>query len=66
MDYIDDKSLEDILNIINNIEKYLSLNEYENAFMMFLLHTNRMNSLDRDKLIKYFNKYFKEKYIVNN
>lgn len=63
MDYIEEKSSEEMSKIIKNIEKYLITNEHENAFAMFLLHAKRMNSLDRDILIKHFNQYFRNKYI---
>jgi hypothetical protein len=63
MDYIEEKSSEEMSKIIKNIEKYLITNDYENAFSMFLLHALSINSLDKDILIKYFNKYFKNKYI---
>lgn len=64
MDYVEKKSAEDMFAIIENIEKYLFNDEYEDAFMKFLLVTLRMNSLDRDELIHYFNRYFRNKYIV--
>lgn len=63
MEYIEEKSAEEMSGIIKNIEKYLITNEHENAFTMFLLHSKRMNSLDRDILIKHFNQYFRNKYI---
>jgi hypothetical protein len=63
MEYIEEKSAEEMSRIIKNIEKYLITNENENAFVMFLLHAERINSLDRDILIKHFNQYFRNKYI---
>ena len=63
MEYIEEKSAEEMSRIIKNIEKYLITNENENAFAMFLLHAERINSLDRDILIKHFNQYFRNKYI---
>ena len=65
MDYIEEKSTEEMSTIVKSIEKYLIINEYENAFIMFLLQSNRINFLDRNILIKHFNKYFKNKYISN-
>ena len=65
MDYIEEKSTEEMSTIVKSIEKYLIINEYENAFIMFLLQSNRINFLDINILIKHFNKYFKNKYISN-
>jgi len=47
-----------INGLAKNIQKYLLENEYGKAFAMFLLHAEKMNSSDRDILIKHFNKYF--------
>ena len=64
MDYKESLSNKHILNISKTIENYLSNNDYENAFFMFLIHVKRMNFLDRDDFINYFNKYFIEKYSI--
>jgi len=64
MDYIEKKSTEDMLKIIIHIEKYLLDDDYGNAFLMFLLQSERMTSLDREQLIKHFNKYFRTKFSV--
>ena len=64
MDYIEKKSTEVMLNIIINIEKYLLDDDYGNAFLMFLIQSETMNSLDREQLIKHFNKYFRAKFAV--
>jgi hypothetical protein len=66
MDYIENKSLEEMTQIVENINKYLLANDYENAFAMFLLQMGRLNSLDRTDLIKYFNNYFRTRCIKNN
>ena len=58
MDIIESKSIEEISTIVETIEKYLLTNDYENAFIIFLLHIKRLNNLDRDELICYFyNRY---------
>lgn len=61
MYYIENIFSEDMSIIIKNIEKYLLINDYENAFIIFLLHIKRINFLDRDELIRYFHKYFTTK-----
>lgn len=58
---IDDKSSEEMLQIIETVQKYLLINDYENAFIFFLLHTDRMNSVDKTDMIKYFKNYFMSK-----
>lgn len=62
MDYIDSKTKEELILISGIIEKHLSNDNYEAAFIMFLLNTERMNFADLHELIRYFNKYFKNKY----
>jgi hypothetical protein len=47
MYYIENIFSEDMSIIIKNIEKYLLINDYENAFIIFLLHIKRINFLDR-------------------
>jgi hypothetical protein len=61
MDLIECKSAEEICIITENIEKYLLINDYENAFIIFLLHIKRLNNLDRDELIRYFYRHFRIK-----
>lgn len=58
---IENKSSEEMLMIIENIQKYLLVNDYENAFIMFLLHIDRMNYTDKTDVIKYFKNYFMKK-----
>lgn len=55
---IDYKSSEEMLKIIETVQKYLLINDYKNAFYIFLLHTDRMNSVDKTDMIKYFKNYF--------
>ena len=62
MDCIENKSSEEMTIIVTSIEKYLEKNDYESAFMMFLLHSGRVNFLDRDDLTRYFYKYLTEKH----
>ena len=40
MDYIENKTNEELDLIVESIDKYLSINDYENAFNFFL-NTNR-------------------------
>jgi hypothetical protein len=61
MDIIESKSVEEITTIVDTIEKYLLIDDYENALIIFLLHIKRLNNLDRDKLICYFYKHFRIK-----
>lgn len=56
MDYIENKTNEELDLIVESIDKYLSINDYEKAFIFFLIQIARMNSLDRDDLIRYFYK----------
>lgn len=51
-------------SIFENIEKYLLKNEYESAFVMFLLYAGNMSSLDRDELIRYFTEFVRKKHGV--
>lgn len=50
----ENKSIEEINIIADTIEKYLLIDDYENAFIMFLLHMKRLNNLNRDDLLCYF------------
>ena len=61
MDYIEELSIENKIVMKNNIEKYLFKNDYENAFILFLIYIARMNLADRDDFIIYFKKFFREK-----
>ena len=64
--YNENKTAEEMYEIIEIIEKYLLINDFENAFCMFLLQTKRLNSVDRDILLIYFNEYFTTKYVEKN
>lgn len=64
--YNENKTAEEMYEIIEIIEKYLLINDFENAFCIFLLQTKRLNSVDRDILIIYFNEYFTTKYVEKN
>ena len=61
MYYIDDTHPDEIQCMISNIEKYLCENDYENAFIIFLLYLSRLNSNDRDEMLLYFKFYFQQK-----
>jgi hypothetical protein len=52
--YNENKSVEEITNIVDTIENYLLIDDYKNAFIMFLLHIKRLNNLERDDLLCYF------------
>jgi hypothetical protein len=60
--FIDPLSPDDMIKIIENIERYLLINDHENAFISFLLHTERLNSIDKASLIRHFKNHFKNKY----
>ena len=62
MDYISYKSIEELLIMKESVEKYLLINDYKNAFTLFLIYTARLNAADREQLITYFYKYFNNKY----
>jgi hypothetical protein len=59
------KSIEEIHIIADTIEKYLLIDDYENAFIMFLLNIKRFNNSDKDDLICYFYNKFAKKYNKN-
>lgn len=62
MDYNDCTSEDELLLMKDSIEKYLLINDYENAFALFLIHIGRLNSIDdRDSFIMYFKKYIRNK-----
>jgi hypothetical protein len=64
--YIDSKSSKDMLMIVENIERHLLIDDYENAFIAFLLHIEKMNFVDRTDLIKRFRRYFTTKHSLDN
>jgi hypothetical protein len=58
----DCKTEEELLLMKESVEKYLLMNDYENAFTLFLIHVGRLNSIDdRDDFIIYFKNYFRNK-----
>ena len=61
-EYTENKSAEDMINIIEHIERYLLVDAYETAFIAFLLHSERMTSINRTELILWFRRYFTTKY----
>jgi hypothetical protein len=61
----ENKSIEEIHIIADTIEKYLLIDDYENAFIMFLLYIKRLNNSDKDDLICYFYNKFAKKNIKN-
>jgi len=65
MDYIDkkdkgDKDEKD--KIIQCIDNYLEINDYESAFIYFLLLMGKLNFTDRDDIIHYYNARIREKF----
>ena len=64
MDHMSESQSSTYINkLAENIQNYLLENDYGRAFAMFLLHAEKMNSSDRDILIRHFNKYFTANYI---
>lgn len=55
----ENKPYEEILVMTASIEKYILQNDFENAFLLFLLQISRLNSSDRDNFIIYFKNYFR-------
>jgi hypothetical protein len=51
MDFIENKSCEELIQTKECIEKHLLNNDYENAFAVFLLLVVRLNAVDRDDII---------------
>ena len=56
MNFKDCISVDDFLIVERSINKYILINDYENAFQMFLIHIARLNNYDRDELIRIFYK----------
>jgi hypothetical protein len=63
---IEYKSTEDILIMKESIEKYILQNDFENAFLLFLLQISRLNSIDRDTFIIHFKNYFRKQLQLKN
>jgi hypothetical protein len=56
MDNNNCKPDEEILEMIEDVEKCMLENDYENAFFLFLLYIGRLDSDDRDSFIIHFKK----------
>jgi hypothetical protein len=54
MDNNNCKPDEEILEMIEDVEKCMLENDYENAFFLFLLYIGRLDSDDRDSFIIHF------------
>jgi hypothetical protein len=54
MDNNNCKPDEEILEMIEDVEKCMLENDYENAFFLFLLYIGRLDPDDRDSFIIYF------------
>ena len=66
MDYLENKSYVEIVEIVENIEKCLISNNYETAFVLFLRNISNLNYQNRDEVILYFKKFFMKKYSMPN
>jgi hypothetical protein len=62
MNYFENKDSNEIETIIKTIEKNLGENDFECAFLLFLLYVARLSEVDRDGFIMHFHKYFRKKY----
>jgi len=62
MNYFENKDSNEIEIIIKTIEKNLDENDFESAFLLFLLYIARLSQDDRDGFIMHFHKYFRKKY----
>lgn len=62
MNYVENKDSSEITTIIKTIEKNLGENDFESAFLLFLLYIPRLSEVDRDGFIIHFHKYFRKKY----
>ena len=66
MDYLENKSYVEIVEIVENIEKCLISNNYETAFVLFSRNISNLNYQNRDEVILYFKKFFMKKYSMPN
>ena len=62
MNCIENKDSNEIKTIIKTIEKNLGENDFESAFLLFLLYIARLSQDDRDGFIIHLHKYFRKKY----
>ena len=65
IDYLENKSNIEMIEIVENIEKYLTSNNYENAFYLFLRNISNLNYQNKDELILYFKIFFMKKYSMS-
>jgi len=54
MDYFSRVTEEELLQMIEDVEKHVIKNDYEKAFVLFLLYIGRLDPDDRDSFIIYF------------
>ena len=54
MDYLSSVTEEEMLEMIEDVEKCMLENDYENAFTLFLLYIGKIEKDDRDSFIIYF------------
>jgi hypothetical protein len=62
MNYIENKPSSEIKIMIEAIETKMGENNFESAFLLFLLYIARLSHEDRDGFIMHFHKYFRKKY----
>ena len=62
---INSKSTEELNIIKDNINYYILVNDFENAFSYFLLNMTKLNNNDRNDIICYYNNLLNTKYIIN-
>jgi hypothetical protein len=60
MDYLSCTTEEELLQMIEHIEKHMLENDYENAFFYFLLYIGRLEPIDRDSFIIHFKKLIRK------
>lgn len=65
MDYFSRVTEEEFLQMIEHVEKHVIENDYEKAFVLFLLYIGRLDTDDRDSFIIYFKKLTREMSLSN-
>jgi hypothetical protein len=60
MDYFSRVTEEEFLQMIEDVEKHVIKNDYEKAFVLFLLYIGRLEPIDRDSFIIHFKKLIRK------
>ena len=60
MDYLSSVTEEEMLEMIEDVEKHVIENNYEKAFYLFLLYIGRLDPDDRVSFIIYFKNLIKK------